>query len=164
MSNIVIREYKESDVNSMVEIWNEVVEEGVAFPQIDGLTKESGKEFFAQQSYCGVAEDKETNTVLGMYILHPNNIGRCGHISNASYAVSSKCRGLHIGEKLVKDCILNAGKLGFKILQFNAVVKSNAGALKLYEKLGFVRLGTIPKGFEMNDGHYEDIIPHYHEL
>lgn len=45
MSNIVIREYKESDVNSMVEIWNEVVEEGVAFPQIDGLTKESGKEF-----------------------------------------------------------------------------------------------------------------------
>ena len=109
MSNIVIREYKESDVNSMVEIWNEVVEEGVAFPQIDGLTKESGKEFFAQQSYCGVAEDKETNTVLGMYILHPNNIGRCGHISNASYAVSSKCRGLHIGEKLVKDCILNAG-------------------------------------------------------
>ena len=50
MSNIVIREYKESDVNSMVEIWNEVVEEGVAFPQIDGLTEESGKEFFAQQS------------------------------------------------------------------------------------------------------------------
>lgn len=48
MSNIVIREYKESDVNSMVEIWNEVVEEGVAFPQIDGLTEESGKEFFAQ--------------------------------------------------------------------------------------------------------------------
>ena len=43
-------------------------------------------------------------------------------------------------------------------------MKSNAGALKLYEKLGFVRLGTIPKGFEMNDGHYEDIIPHYHEL
>ena len=102
MNNIVIREYKESDIKAMVEIWNEVVEDGVAFPQIDGLTEESGKEFFAQQSYCGVAEDEETNTVLGMYILHPNNIGRCGHISNASYAVSSKCRGLHIGEKLVK--------------------------------------------------------------
>lgn len=65
MSNIVIREYKESDVNSMVEIWNEVVEEGVAFPQIDGLTEESGKEFFAQQSYCGVAEDEETKHRVG---------------------------------------------------------------------------------------------------
>lgn len=164
MSNIVIREYKESDVNSMVEIWNEVVEEGVAFPQIDGLTKESGKEFFAQQSYCGVAEDKKTNTVLGMYILHPNNIGRCGHISNASYAVSSKCRGLHIGEKLVKDCILNAGKLGFKILQFNAVVASNIHARHLYERIGFNLLGTIPKGFLLKDGNYEDICVYYIEV
>ena len=60
MNNIVIREYKESDIKAMVEIWNEVVEDGVAFPQIDGLTEESGKEFFAQQSYCGVAEDEET--------------------------------------------------------------------------------------------------------
>lgn len=50
MSNIVIREYKESDVNSMVEIWNEVVEEGVAFPQIDGLTEESGKEFLLNKA------------------------------------------------------------------------------------------------------------------
>lgn len=164
MSNIVIREYKESDVNSMVEIWNEVVEEGVAFPQIDGLTEESGKGFFAQQSYCGVAEDEETNTVLGMYILHPNNIGRCGHISNASYAVSSKCRGLHIGEKLVKDCILNAGKLGFIILQFNAVVASNIHARHLYERIGFNLLGTIPKGFLLKDGNYEDICVYYIEV
>lgn len=50
MSNIVIREYKESDVNSMVEIWNEVVEEGIAFPQIDGLTEESGKEFLLNKA------------------------------------------------------------------------------------------------------------------
>ena len=73
-------------------------------------------------------------------------------------------RGLHIGEMLVKHCMKMGKKFGFRILQFNAVVKSNAGALKLYEKLGFVRLGTIPKGFEMNDGHYEDIIPHYYVL
>ena len=147
MSNIVIREYKESDVNSMVEIWNEVVEEGVAFPQIDGLTEESGKEFFAQQSYCGVAEDKETNTVLGMYILHPNNIGRCGHISNASYAVSSKCRGLHIGEKLVKDCILNAGKLGFKILHTGTLVVaySDQDLKKVDELMDNARINGVEK-------------------
>ena len=44
----------------------------------------------------------------------------------------------------VKHCMKMGKKFGFRILQFNAVVKSNAGALKLYEKLGFVRLGTIP--------------------
>ena len=55
----------------MVEIWNEVVEEGVAFPQIDGLTEESGKEFFAQQSYCGVAEDEENKHSIGYVYSSP---------------------------------------------------------------------------------------------
>ena len=54
--------------------------------------------------------------------------------------------------------------LGFKILQFNAVVKTNAHALRLYKKLGFIQLGVIPNGFLMKDGHYEDIIPHYRAL
>ena len=59
----------------MVKIWNEVVEDGVAFPQLELLTEESGRKFFAQQTYCGVAED-EAGEVLGLYILHPNNVGR----------------------------------------------------------------------------------------
>ncbi len=53
---------------------------------------------------------------------------------------------------------------GFRILQFNAVVKSNLSAIHLYEKLGFIKLGVIPKGFLMKDGSYEDIIPHYRVL
>ena len=64
----------------------------------------------------------------------------------------------------MRHCLEKAKELGFGILQFNAVVKSNTPALKLYEKLGFVRLGTIPGGFLMKDGSYEDIIPHYHIL
>ena len=57
-----------------------------------------------------------------------------------------------------------AKELGFGILQFNAVVKTNEPALKLYKKLGFTQLGVIPGGFLMKDGHFEDIIPHYHIL
>ena len=127
------------------------------------LTEESGREFFAGQSWCGVAED-EAGKVLGLYILHPNNVGRCGHICNASYAVSKKARGLHIGEKLVLDCLKEGKKHGFGVLQFNAVVATNLHARHLYERLGFIQLGTIPKGFRMKDGHYEDICPYYKEL
>lgn len=73
-------------------------------------------------------------------------------------------RGKHIGEILVRHSLAKAKELGFGVMQFNAVVASNKPALALYEKLGFVRLGTIPKGFRMKDGSYEDIVPHYHEL
>lgn len=160
---ITVRAYTEPDIAAMTRIWNEVVEEGVAFPQTECLTDETSAAFFAQQSYCGVAVD-ETGTVYGMYILHPNNVGRCGHICNASYAVSSASRGLHIGEHLVRDCIARAHELGFRVLQFNAVVATNTRARRLYEKIGFHQLGTIPGGFLMKDGHYEDICPYYIEV
>lgn len=157
-----VRKLTEKDIPAAVSIWNKVVEEGKAFPQTEYLDEKIGAEFFAQQTYTAVAElDGE---IVGMYILHPNNIGRCGHICNASYAVKYGMRGKHIGEALVTDCLEQAKVHGFGILQFNAVVASNEPALKLYKKLGFVQLGTIPKGFLNKDGVYEDIIVHYHTL
>lgn len=159
-----IRKYQEQDMVAAMEIWNEVVREGVAFPQVEELTEQTAGDFFDSQSYTGVAVDDETGEVVGLYILHPNNVGRCGHICNTSYAVRSDKRGLHIGEQLVKDSLAMGARLGFSILQFNAVVAANIHALHLYERLGFTQLGRIPKGFLMKDGHYEDIVPHYIEL
>ena len=159
---MVVRGYTEQDLTEIIRIWNEVVEEGIAFPQEETLDSKNGAEFFASQSYTGVAE--EDGKVFGLYILHPNNVGRCGHICNASYAVSSDVRGKHIGEQLVKDCLQKGKELGFRVLQFNAVVESNIHARHLYERLGFIQLGTIPGGFRMKDGHYENICPYYKEL
>ena len=159
---MVVRSYTLSDLPAMIAIWNEVVEDGIAFPQEDCLTIETALDFFVSQSYTGVAEID--GNIVGLYILHPNNVGRCGHICNASYAVSSACRGQHIGEKLVLDCLNQAKELGFRVLQFNAVVESNTHARHLYERLGFVQLGTIPGGFRMKDGHYENICPYYRVL
>ena len=159
---MIVREYEKKDLPSMISIWNEVVEDGIAFPQEELLDEKTGEEFFASQSFSGVAEDE--GKIVGLYILHPNNVGRCGHICNASYAVSSACRGKHIGEALVKDCLAKAKEIGFRVLQFNAVVESNIHARHLYKRLGFVQLGIIPGGFRMKDGHYENICPYYHEL
>ena len=117
--------------------------------------------------YVGVFyewKNRMMKKILGLYILHPNNVGRCGHICNASYTVSSKSRGLHIGEKLVKDCILKAYDNGYKVLQFNAVVATNVHARHLYERVGFKQLGIIPNGFRLKNGKYEDICPYYIEV
>lgn len=161
---IKIREFQEKDLKEMIEIWNAVVDDGVAFPQLEKLDLNSGREFFSEQSFTGVAYDEESGQIAGLYILHPNNVGRCGHICNASYAVKKSLRGMSIGEKLVTHCLAKAKELDFRILQFNAVVKSNTVALRLYKKLGFTQLGIIPEGFRMKDGTYEDIVPHYYSL
>lgn len=156
---IVIEPYEVKNIAAAIEIWNEIVRAGVAFPQEEELTEISGDEFFKAQSFTGLAvEDGE---VLALYILHPNNVGRCGHICNASYAVRADLRGRHIGELIVKHCIAKARELGFRILQFNAVVASNVHARHLYQRLGFTELGIIPGGFRMKDGSFEDIVPQF---
>ncbi len=157
-----IRGFEKKDVPAMADIWNEVVEAGQAFPQEEKLTAETAEEFFSEQSFTAAAE--ENGEIVAMYILHPNNVGRCGHICNASYAVRSDMRGKHAGEQLVTHCLHKAKELGFLVLQFNAVVADNAPALALYKELGFVQLGVIPGGFRKKDGSYEDIIPHYFDL
>lgn len=116
-----IRDFKKEDLPEMTEIWNEVVRDGVAFPQEKELSIDEASEFFASQDATRVAVTKDGH-VVGLYILHPNLTGRSGHICNASYAVSSDCRGQHIGEKLVLDSLQAGKNHGYRILQFNAVV------------------------------------------
>ena len=162
--NITVRKYEEKDLPDLIRIWNEVVEDGVAFPQEEFLNTETGRDFFAEQTYTAAAVDEESGKVYGLYILHPNNIGRCGHICNASYAVKTTYRGQKIGEQLVRHCLHQARQMGFRILQFNAVVKENYAARKLYEKLGFVTIGTVAEGFQKKDGTYSDIVLYYFPL
>lgn len=95
-----IEQFKEEYVKDAIAIWNDIVEDGIAFPQKDALDEKSGTEFFNSQSFTGIAIDTDSNEVVGLYILHPNNVGRCGHISNASYAVKKSKRGMQLASFL----------------------------------------------------------------
>lgn len=154
-----IRPYREEDLAGMIKVWNEVVEAGEAFPQVEPLTMETARAFFAEQTLTTVAaiDDK----LFGLYILHPNNVGRCVHVANASYAVASSARGLGLGRELVKDSLAQAARKGFRGLQFNVVVATNEAAIHLYEDLGFTRVGTVPDGFCNFLGGYEDMHIYY---
>ena len=156
--------YSSDFLEESLAIWNEVVRDGNAFPQEEELSLDTGDAFFSGQTFTGLARSRKTGRIAGLYILHPNNVGRCGHICNASYAVAKEWRGHHLGGMLVSYSLQQGKRCGFRILQFNAVVRSNKNALALYRKLGFIQLGVIPGGFRRNDGSYEDIIPHYRSL
>ncbi len=161
---IKIREFEPKDVNAMCDIWNTVVDEANAFPQSNKLDAASGVRFFGEQTFTGVAEDTDTHEIVALYILHPNNVGRCSHICNASYAVKKSVRGTGIGRQVVEHSLAKGKERGFHIMQFNAVTGGNSVAQALYEKLGFNRLGTIPEGYLLPDGSYDDITLYYKTL
>lgn len=153
---IAIRAYRNADLPAMTEIWNSIVAQGDSFPQEEPMSCGQALAFFGKQSFTGVAVDA-AGTIQGLYILHPNNTGRCSHTANASYGVRSGCRGGGVGEKLVRHSLEMCAQCGFRGLQFNAVVCTNTAAIHLYEKLGFTKLGITPEGYRMKDGSYRDL-------
>ena len=161
LQNIVIREYTTTDLPRLTDLWNEIVEGGISFPQEEPLTLKEAEDFFASQSLtaCAFLQNEEgKEEMVGFYILHPNNVGRCAHIANASYGVTAKYRSCGIGRLLVSHCLEMGKKLGFLGLQFNAVVSTNLGAIKLYLSLGLEIMATIKNGFRLPDGSYVDTL------
>ena len=153
---LVLRRVTREYLHDATAIWNEIVAAGESFPGDELLSDEQAWEMFEEQtsSVCALDGDE----VVGVYILHPNNIGRCGHIANASYAVKAGARGRGVGRALVEDCLCQAKAHGFRGLQFNAVVSTNTAALKLYIKLGFRVIGTVPGGYRYKDESYRDTL------
>jgi len=157
-----IRPYTEKDLSAMIKIWNQVVESGCSFPQVEILTYETGKAWFDAQTYCAVAVVDEQ--VVALYAFRPNNVGRCGHTANTHYAVAVDWRGKHIGTKMVEDSLVKAKECGFTSMQFNTVLECNVHARHIYERCGFVQVGTIPNGYLMKDGSYVNVCLYYHKL
>ncbi len=154
--DIVLRPIRKADLPQASAVWNSVVEAGDSFPGDKMLSDAEAWDMFAAQTETVVAVRGEE--VTGVYILHPNNIGRCAHIANASFAVKTQERGRGIGRMLVEDCLMRAEKDGFRGLQFNAVVATNTTAIALYLKLGFKVLGTVPGGYRDKEGRYRDTL------
>ncbi|WP_373482177.1 N-acetyltransferase family protein [Acetobacterium sp.] len=154
--DIEMRPLGPADLKPATEIWNFIVTEANSFPGNQVLCEAEAAAMFAQQTetVCALSE----NEVVGLYILHPNNIGRCGHIANASFGVKPECRGRGVGRLLVEDCLKRSRDNGFKGLQFNAVVSTNYPAITLYLKLGFKIIGTIKEGYRLKDNSYVDTL------
>ncbi len=76
---MIIRKYNEKDLAAMIAVWNEVVEDGIAFPQEELLDNKTGAEFFASQSYCSVAENEGTDDLIGPFLFGKAKFHKKGH-------------------------------------------------------------------------------------
>lgn len=183
--SIYLRPYHPDDTPAVLEIWNEVIEEGGSIPFVEPMTAEflgmilgdaenvvavetdaapTGGQVDEAADVAPGAGSPAAEQIVGMYSVHPNMLGRCSHIANATYLVKAGRRGEHIGEKLVLDSIAKAKEMGFRAMQFNGVVKSNVHARNLYERCGFRVVGEIPESFQVKDGHYENGLVMYRAL
>lgn len=113
---------------------------------------------------CEVWVVESVDEILGTYHLSPNKGGPGAHVANASYMVSEASRGLGAGRAMVEHSIVRAAEIGYRAIQFNAVVDTNVHAIRLYTELGFTTIGRVPEGFDHPSAGLVDLLIMYRKL
>ncbi len=144
---ISIRRFKESDWSAVWQFMKPVfrVGETYAFPP-DIPEKEAFRIWVELPQTTYVAVD-DNNKINGTYYIKPNQPGQGAHVCNCGYLVSESARGQGIASEMCDHSQQKALALGFLAMQFNLVVSTNEGAVRLWKKLGFSVIGTLPKAF-----------------
>jgi ribosomal protein S18 acetylase RimI-like enzyme len=119
--------------------------------------------WFASGTHTYVAEQPPFG-VGGTYILRPNQLGGGSHVANAGFMVSASARGQGIGRAMAEHCLHEAGRLGFRAMQFNYVISTNIAAIRLWLDLGFEIVGTLASAFRHPEKGYVDVYVMYRSL
>jgi L-amino acid N-acyltransferase YncA len=152
---ITIRDYQAADLEALLEIMNEIIRRGDALVYDTPFTLKQMAEYLDSYPTAFVATLDERT--VGGYVLRANQPGRGSHVANATYLVASHARGHGIGKVLGRHSLAEARRLGFTAIQFNAVVSTNTSAIRLWQKLGFKVIGTVPQAFDLQDGRHADL-------
>jgi GNAT superfamily N-acetyltransferase len=145
---VEIREFAGGDWPVVWPIIRDVVQAGDTFPYDPGMTEEDARAIWIESAPGRTTVAVDGERVLGTAKMGANRPGAGAHISTASFMVASDARGKGVGTALCEDAINWARAAGFAGMQFNAVVESNGSAVRLYERLGFQVLGTVPRAFD----------------
>lgn len=152
-----IRPATPDDWPGLWDIFRAVVATGDTYPYDPGTTEEQAKALWIdapQATY--VAE--EAGRVVGTYTLKPNQPALGAHVCNAGYMVAPDARGKGIGRALCAHSLGEARKLGFRAMQYNLVVCTNKGAIRLWTEMGFETVGTLPGAFNHATEGYVDAL------
>jgi len=142
---------EEKDFIELHRILNEVIEEGISYPQENILNYNEFKAYYLSHEVF-ILKYKESGEVIGSFYIKPNFPGRCDHFCNGGFIVDKNHRGLGAGKIMGFHYLRLANLLEYKSSFFNLVFSNNKPALNLWNKLGFQQLNTIPNVCRTKDG------------
>ena len=141
-----IRPATDGDFDDIWRIFRAVVEPGDAYTFGPETTLEQARDFWLSEGSSAFVAAVD-GTICGAYLLKPNQPGLGSHVANAAYMVEPAARGLGLGEAMGRHSLAEAKARGFLAMQFNIVVSTNEPAVRLWSKLGFAIVGTLPGAF-----------------
>lgn len=143
---VLIREIGADEFSRAWPIFRQVVAAGDTYSYPPDLDMEQARAMWTTPPCrCFIAE--RNGEILGLYMLRPNQPGLGDHVANAGYMVSPLARGQGIASMMCGHSLEEARRSGFQAMQFNFVVSTNEGAVRLWRRHGFETVGRIPGAF-----------------
>ena len=159
-----IRKYQETDWIQVWPIVEHVFRTGETYPYSPEINEKEAYNIWIEmpeETYVATNEEKK---IIGTYYIKRNQPSLGAHVCNCGYIVSEKVRGKGVASGMCKHSQSVAMELGFKAMQFNLVVSTNAGAIRLWKKMGFQVVGNLPKAFNSKSSGYVDALVMYKQL
>ena len=144
---IKIRHFEEADWAATWKILEPVFRAGETYVFSPDITEEEAHNVWVEMPSATFVAVDENNGVIGTYYIKPNQPALGAHVCNCGYVVAENSRGRGIGSEMCKHSQREAISQGFRAMQFNLVVSTNDGAVRLWKRHGFQVVGTLPKAF-----------------
>ena len=158
-----IRLATEADHDAIWDIFRAIIAPGDTYAFDPRMSRDEALAYwFRADTHTYVTE--EDGHVVGTYILRTNQPGSGSHVANAAFMVAPTARGQGIGRAMGKHCLSEARRRGFGAMQFNFVVSTNEGAIRLWRQLGFKIVGTLPGAFRHPQKGYVDVYVMFRSL
>jgi len=152
---LTIRPATDSDCDAIWRIFHDVIAVGETYPIDSNISRDDALAYWFQRG-AHVFVGENNGEIIGSYTLHPNQSGAGAHVANAGFIVSGNSRGQGAGRSMGEHCLKEARRLGFRGMQFNFVVATNEGAVRLWQDLGMRIVGTLPGAFRHPKRGYVD--------
>jgi L-amino acid N-acyltransferase YncA len=144
--SLTIRPYAPADWPALWDIIEPILRAGETYPQPPETSEAEAHHWWIDE-HRAVFVAEEAGRVLGSYYLTDNKPGLGSHVANAGFIVAPSAAGRGVGRALGEHSLTAAPAHGYLALQFNLVVASNAASIRIWDALGFTRVGTLPKAF-----------------
>jgi RimJ/RimL family protein N-acetyltransferase len=102
--------------------------------------------------------------IVGTYYIKPNQTGLGAHVCNCGYVVAVQAQGRGVAAAMCVHSQREAAAMGFRSMQFNLVVATNERAIRLWQRLGFSVVGTLPGAFRHRRLGFVDALVMYKRL
>jgi ribosomal protein S18 acetylase RimI-like enzyme len=160
---MLIRKAQADDAQAVSAIILPTIREGATYSIDPEITEADALAYW-------MGSDKETfvaeedGEALGTYYIRRNQGGGGQHVCNCGYMTSPEATGRGIASRMCEHSLREARDRGYRAMQFNFVVSTNEGAIRLWQRMGFEIVGRLPQAFEHPTRGFVDALVMYQTL